>query len=392
MTDSRLIYLDAFATTPVAPEAIAALARQLAAPGNPHSSHAAGAQAWAAVDHARAAVADLIGADRQEVFLTSGATEANNIAILGWARAAARAGSTRRTIVTSTIEHPSVYEAAAALQAEGFRHLCAPVDRDGRLDLIGLKAILAEDTLLLSVMMANNITGVIQPVSEAARLARAAGALVHVDAAQAAGKIPIDVYGLDIDGLSLSSHKLYGPAGVGALFVSAASILRPEPLVFGGGQESGLRPGTLPAGLIVGFGAAATVAARCLDWDARHLATLADRFRAELASRKIRFASIGSSNYTLPGAMNISFVGCRADDLVERLASHVAISSGSACSFGQIDTAPALRAMRLTEDMARSAVRIYFHRYSTEQDAVDAARLIAEAVRAVRLATGDTVQ
>lgn len=386
------IYLDAFATTPIAPEALVSLTEQLRRPGNAHSPHAAGAWAAGAVERARRAVGQLIGADPQEIVFTSGATEANNLAILGLARAAAAGGSLRRTIITSSIEHPSVLGPAAALESEGFRHLKAPVKRDGRLDLRALRALLNEDVLFVAVMAANNITGVLQPVAEIARMARETGALVHVDAAQATGKVPLDVSAWEVDSLSISGHKLYGPPGIGALFLASTSPFVPLPIVYGGGQERALRSGTLPAALIAGLGAAVEVALRRMDEDAIRLRAMEVRFCDALAARQVRYQLNGSAEYRLPGAMNLAIPGVAADHLVESLSRRIAFSTGSACASGHISIAPTLKSMSIPDAIARSSMRIYFNRYSDERDADRAAEAIAEAVLKQPLAPGGVVQ
>jgi cysteine desulfurase len=386
------IYLDGFATMPIAPEALDALNAQLGRVGNPHSPHLAGAQAHAAVDKARISVAHLLGANPEEITFTSGATEANNLAILGWARAAAKAGDPRRQIVTSSIEHPSVLEAAAALTSEGFSHRLVPVGADGRVALSDLEAMLSDETLLVAVMAASNITGVLQPITDVAELARAAGALLHVDAAQAAGKIAFDVHGWEADSVSLSGHKLYGPPGVGALFVSTAAPVKPDPLVHGGGQEAGLRPGTVPAALVAGFGAAAEVARRDMVGHAGHLRQLEAAFLEALGERQIRFVINGDGDQRIPGALNIALVGIDADDIVERLSAEVLLSTGSACSSGQIDVAPTLRFMGIDERRARSSLRVCFNRYLTLNDALSASHQISAACRSAALATGEAVQ
>lgn len=386
------IYLDGFASMPIAPEALDALTSAIARVGNPHSPHLAGAKAHALVSQARLSVAKLIGSDPEEIIFTSGATEANNLAMLGWARAAASAGERRRTIVTSSIEHPSVLEAANALVAEGFTHKLAPVGADGQVDLLALEAMLTSDTLLVAVMAASNITGIIQPIDRIARLAHDAGSLVHVDAAQAAGKIAIDVHHWGVDSLSLSGHKLYGPPGIGALFVSTSAPYTPAPVAHGGGQERGLRPGTVPAALIASLGAAAEVAGRKLTAHGDRLRHLEATLLEELSSRQIRIAVVGGNSARLPGALNIVIIGTNADDLVERLSASVFLSTGSACSFGQIAVPPTLRAMGIGDDYARSALRICFNRYLSEDDARRAAHQIAAASFSAALATGDVVQ
>lgn len=386
------IYLDAFATTPIAPEALEALNVQLRHTGNPHSPHVAGAQAMNAVERARRSVADLIGADPQEIVFTSGATEANNLAVIGWARAAARAGIARRTLVTSSVEHPSVLEAAASMTLEGFRHVVAPVNSDGILDLSALATLLNEDTLLLAVMAANNVTGVLQPIEEAVRLARAVGALVHVDGAQAAGKIGVDVTAWDVDSLSLSSHKVYGPSGAGALYVSATAQLKPAPIVHGGGQEGGMRSGTVPAALLAGFGKAVDIARSQMARDAEHLRHLEATFLQTLADRQVHYRINGAREHRLPGAMNIALIGTVADDLVQKLSSRLSVSTGSACSSGQIAVAPTLTEMGIDETMSRSSLRIYFNRYLSVGDAREAALEIASVAHPAALATGDVLQ
>jgi cysteine desulfurase len=386
------LYLDGFATMPIAPEALEALNARLARVGNAHSPHLAGAQAHEAVEIARRSVSQLVGADPGEIVFTSGATEANNLAILGWAKAAALAGDPRRTIVTSSIEHASILEAADALAAEGFRHRVTPVGRDGQVDLRALEAVLSEDTLLVSVMAASNITGVLQPIASIASLVRRIGALLHVDGAQAAGKIAVDVHAWEVDSFSLSGHKLYGPPGIGALYVSATAPFKPAPVVHGGGQERGLRPGTVPAALIAGLGAAAHVAHRDMGPHGDHLRRLESVFLAALGERQVRFSINGDDSRRIPGAFNIVIVGADADDLVERLSAKVFLSTGSACSSGQIDVSPTLRAMGIDDDMARSSLRICFNRYMSEAEAADAAHEIATVRRSSALATGDLVQ
>lgn len=387
----KAVYLDAQASTPIAPEALAALTERLAAPGNPHSPHVAGAQAYEAIARARATLADLIGASPAEIIFTSGATEANNMAILGFARAAAVA-STRRTIVTSAIEHPSVLETVSALRSEGFVHRIAPVGGDGRVDLAALAKLIDADTLLVCVMAANNVVGVIQPVAEVAALARAAGALVHCDAAQAGGRIALDVFDLDVDSLSLSAHKMYGPPGVGALYLSAAAPLRPAPITFGGGQEHGLRPGTAPAALIASFGAAAGLVRAHRQADAGHAEGLAARFVSTLKDLQVRFSQNGSDLHRVPGALSIAVANMDAQELSERISTEVAISTGSACSSGQMTVSPVLVAMGIDGAVARSSVRLCFHRYSTEAEADRAALAFARAVREAALAPGSFVQ
>lgn len=369
------IYLDGHATTPLAPEARDAMMSAWQHVGNAGSPHSAGARVSAAVEQARAAVARLVGADPSELIFTSGATEANNLAILGVARQAGP--SARSRVVVSAIEHKAVLEPARSLRQEGFEVVEAPVGQLGRVDLDELRKLVDERTLLISIMAANNETGVLQPVAEAAAIAHGVGALVHCDAAQAIGKIPFDVLDLDLDYVSISAHKLYGPFGMGALFISA-SALRPAPLVFGGGQEGGLRAGTLPGPLCAGFGAAADLAAKRLSLDTKHCRDLCERFLGELKSKGVSFVLTGGDAARVPGSLALQLKGVDGEQLVDRLARDVHFSTGSACNSGEIQTSHVLRAMGLTPDEARSSVRLLFGRYNTVTEALTAARLLAE--------------
>jgi cysteine desulfurase len=359
--------------------------------GNPGSPHAAGARAAAVVSGARRAVADLIGAAPSEVVFTSGATEANNIAIQGVARAAARRDDPRRRILVSSIEHKSVLESARGLAAEGFEVVEIPATRLGVVDLDALGALLLTPTLLVSIMLANNETGIIQPVEEAARLAHDAGALIHTDGAQAVGKEPVDVLDLDIDYLSLSAHKMYGPMGVGALFVSA-SAPKPAALQRGGGQEQGIRSGTEPAPLLAGFGAAANLARQRLAEDQAHGLALTDRLLTDLRRRQIRCVKLVEGAPTLSGALSLRLDRISADDIVQKLAHTVALSTGSACTNGQILQSHVLQAMGLAQDESTSVIRLYCGRYNTEAEIDAAAAMIAHAVGELALATGDVRQ
>lgn len=382
------IYLDGHATTPLAPEARDAMLAAWSCTGNANSPHSAGAIAAMAVDNARGAVARLIGADPSEIVFTSGATEANNLALLGVARAAVAAGDPRRRVMVSAVEHKAVLEPARALRREGFDVVEVPVDHHGQIDLEEFARLLDENTLLVSVMAANNEIGVIQPVKKVSAIARPFGALIHCDAAQAAGKIALDVFALDVDYMSLSAHKLYGPIGVGALYVSATAP-RPQPLVFGGAQESGVRSGTLPVALIAGFGAAAELATLNLDYDAQYARTLARRFAEELVNQHVDFDIVCAASDRLPGSLSLQIIGIDADELVGALAHDVLISTGSACNSGQIEPSHVLRAIGLTHEQARSTVRVLFGRYNSRQDATDAATLFAHACTEVRLFNGN---
>jgi len=386
-----LIYLDGFATTPLAPEAREAMLSAWALPGNPGSPHRAGAKAARAVADARAAVAELIGASPAEVVFTSGATEADNLAIVGVARRMVSERPERRRIVVSAVEHKAVLEPAQALAAMGFEIIIAPVDATGRLDLGAFGDLLDDQTLMVSVMAANNETGVLQPLQDVSTLARRVGALVHCDAAQAAGKIPIEVVGLDLDYVSLSAHKLYGPVGVGALFVSAVAP-KPHPLQRGGGQEQGLRSGTEPAPLQAGFGAAATLAREGLEDDGQHGRRLARRLHAGLDERQVRFDLTTQDAPVIPGTLSIALRDADADDVVLRLSNEVCLSTGSACTRGQVSSSHVLKSMGYSEADARHILRVFCGRYNTEAEIDRTAALIASAVRRSALAPGELRQ
>ncbi len=348
-------------------------------PGNASSPHVAGERAARLVAYARESVATLIGATSAEVIFTSGATEANNLALLGTATPAA----IRRKIIVSAIEHKSILEAAVHLEKSDFEIILAPVDRHGRIELARIEALVDEHTLLVSLMAANNETGVLQPVAEVVALAHACGALVHCDGAQAVGKIPIDVFDLDVDYLSLSSHKMYGPMGIGALYVSS-NAPRLAPQSFGGGQQGGLRAGTEPVPLIVGFGEAARVAARDLDAIGAYTRALASQLLTALSNRQVRCHPITGDHLTVPGSLALQFVGVNAEDLCASVSRHVSMSTGSACTSGQLRMSHVLESMGLSAHEAGSVVRIFCHRYLTDAEIAEAADAIAEVVHRER--------
>lgn len=373
------IYLDGHSTTPLAPESLDAMAPWWhAQAGNPHSPHLTGMLASQAVERARSDIASLVGADPQELVFTSGATEANNIAIRGTALAALEAGIDRREIVVSAIEHKSVLASAGSLRNAGFQIIEAPVDGNGVVDIPALERLVSERTLLVSVMAVNNEVGSIQPLADVVRISRAAGALVHVDAAQAVGKLDLDCAEFDL--ASLSSHKMYGPMGIGALFVSAASQLRPLPVLFGGSQEAGIRPGTLPTPLAVGFGMAAKVSRTRLDADAAHSRNLSALFLEELRSRQVQFVANVPEQNRVPGSLSLRFPGNEAMSVISRSGDRIAISEGSACTSGQITASHVLLHMGLTQTEASETVRLYFSRYNSEADAAEAAVVLSEIV------------
>ncbi len=380
MTGKPPIYLDNQATTRCDPRVLAAMLPWFAEEyGNPHSvEHAMGRRAEAAVEVARAEVAALIGAEPREIAFTSGATESNNMAIKGAARFARGRDSARRRIVTIATEHKCVLESVGDLAAEGFEPVFLPVGRDGLLDSDRLRDALRTPTLLVSVMAVNNEIGVIQDNSTIAALARQGGALFHTDAAQATGKIPLDATGWGIDLLSLSGHKLYGPKGVGALFVRRRPRVRLAPLFSGGGQERGLRSGTLPAPLIIGLGEACRIARAEMAEEAARIAALRDRLLVRLTAAIPGLRVNGSISARVPGNLNLTFPDTTAAELMARTPD-LCLSTGSACSSAEIEPSYVLRALGLPDSEAARTLRIGIGRFTSAAEIDLAAALLAAA-------------
>ncbi|MDY0969080.1 cysteine desulfurase family protein [Sphingomonas sp. CFBP9021] len=372
------VYLDGFATTPLAPEARDAMIVASSHPGNAGSPHYAGARASAILDQARHDVAALIGANASEIVFTSGATEADNLAVRGIAMRALKSGNSRRKIIVSAIEHKAVLEAAESLRTAGFSVRHAPVNAEGIVDIDVIEGMIDAETLLVSIMLANNETGALQPVGEVAAIAHRSGALLHCDAAQAVGKIPVDVDELDVDYMSISAHKMYGPMGVGALYV-ASGAPKPVPLSFGGGQESSIRPGTEPTYLLAGFGAAARLAEKRLQEDMTHSRELADAFRSGLVAEGLSFDPTTGDMAVLPGTVSIVVHGAEGDGLVSSLSPFASVSTGSACTSGQVMPSHVLIAMGFSQVVANSVVRLYFGRYNTTADVLTIAPAFAKA-------------
>jgi cysteine desulfurase len=369
-----VIDLDHNATTPIDPAVLDAMWPFLAREhGNPSSDHALGRRAKAAVDTARAEVASLIGAQPDEIVFTSGGTEADHLAVRGVAGAAP---PERRELVISAVEHPAVNAACAA--AQGFRTVVTPVTPTGVVDLAALERAVHPRTALVSVMLANNETGVIQPVAAVAGLAHAVGAPIHTDAAQAAGKIPIDVDELGVDLLTIAGHKLYAPKGVGALYVRRGTALRP--VVEGGGQEHGRRAGTEAVHQLVGLGVAARVARERLAKERVRIGALRDRLQAALVAALPGLTVTGSDTPRLPNTLHVVVPGVRAVDLLPAV-PEVAASAGAACHAGEDRPSVVLLAMGVDARRALGAVRLSLGRGTTESDVDHAARLLATAAR-----------
>ena len=381
---NRPVYLDNQATTRCDPRVLDVMLPFFTERyGNPHSAeHAMGQDAEAAVETARAQVAALVNADPKEIVFTSGATESNNIAIKGAARFAARftapGGNDRRRVVTVATEHTCVLESDADLADEGFEPIFLPVRQDGLLDPATLRDALATPTLLVSVMAVNNEIGVIQDIPMLAAIAKEAGALFHTDIAQAAGKIPLDLTAWRVDLASISGHKLYGPKGIGALFVRRRPRARLAPLFSGGGQERGLRSGTLPAPLVVGLGEACRLAQADLTEDTARIAALRARLLDRLRQHIPGITLNGSMHHRIAGNLNLTFPDATATDLMAR-APDLCVSTGSACSSAEIEPSYVLRSIGLSPDQADRTLRIGIGRFTSAADIDYAAAALAAA-------------
>ena len=374
------IYLDYNSTTPVDPRVLAAMLPYLAENfGNANSIHSSGQRARAAVDAARQAVAELLGAKAAEIVFTCGGTEADNLAIFGIVNPC---DQPRKHVVTTAIEHHAVLNTAQALEKQGVDVTYVPVSREGIVDPGDIREAIRPETVLLSVMLANNEIGTIQPIEEIGRIAAEEDVYFHCDAVQAAGKMAIDVRKLGVDLLSISGHKLYAPKGVGALFVKAGTEL--GPMFFGGHHERDRRPGTENVPGIVGLGKAAQLAMENLDADAPRLAALRDRFEnALLALPGVRVN--GSVRERAPNTSNLSFDAAGGEALVIALdLQGVMCSSGAACSSGAVEPSHVLTAIGLTPDQARSSLRFSLGRPTTEQVIDEAIRIIPPVVERLR--------
>lgn len=379
----RPIYMDYAATTPLDPQVAQAMSACLTLEGdfgNPSSAtHAYGRQARVKVEAARAQIAALIGAQPEEIVLTSGATESDNLALLGVARSCADRG---RHVITSRIEHKAVLDPARHLEKEGVQVSYLSPDRTGRISLDEVRSALRPDTVLVSIMHVNNEIGVIQDVAAIGVLCRERGVVFHTDAAQAAGKIPIDVRCLPVDLMSFTAHKLYGPKGIGALFVRRAARPWIQPLTYGGGQERGLRPGTLPTHQIVGFGVACELAAALLPQEQVRLTELRERLERELGALGGIHVN-GEGAPRVPGILNLSFEGVEGESLVTAL-QELALSTGSACNSASEAPSYVLRALGRDTQLAQSSLRFSLGRFSSGSDVDTAVAAVSREVQRLR--------
>ena len=372
------IYLDYQATTPMDPRVLEAMMPYFTHKfGNPHSrSHSYGWEAEEAVEKARAQVAKLIGADEKEVIFTSGATESNNLAIRGVAEFYK---DRKNHIVTTVTEHKCVLDTCRHLEQQGFEVTYLPVQKNGLIDLDVLRAAVTDKTVVVSIMAVNNEIGVIQPLAEIGKICREKKAFFHTDAAQAAGKIPLDVEAMSIDLMSISGHKIYGPKGIGALYVRRKPRVRLVPLIVGGGQERGFRSGTLPTPLCVGIGEAAEIAMKEMDAESKRLAKLQARMLKGLNAKLTDIHVNGDLEHRIPGNLNIGFAYVEGESLMMGIKG-LSVSSGSACTSASLEPSYVLRALGVEEDMAHTSLRIGLGRFTTEQE-VDTA--VEELVRHV---------
>ena len=376
------IFLDHNSTTPVAPEVIEAIRLHLLGPpGNPASrTHSHGWSARDILEESRSSVARLIGARPREVILTSGATEANNLAILGCAAAAQHPGH----LVTCATEHRSVLDPVKLLERQGWRVTRLATAGDGTLHPETLESVLADDTVLVTVMLANNETGVILPIADISRLCRQRGILFHTDAAQAIGKIPVDCEQLGVDMMSISGHKMYAPQGIGALRVrSGIRQNRIAPILHGGGQEGGLRGGTVAVGLTVALAAAAELCRREINEEGTRLEQLTRRLWSRLREDISGIERNGAVEPCLPGTLNLSIAGVETGSLLLAL-PEISLAAGSACTSAELEPSHVLRAMGIRGSRARSAIRISLGRGSTRQEIDYTVSRIAQAVEALR--------
>ncbi|MBQ0744206.1 MAG: IscS subfamily cysteine desulfurase [Pseudomonas sp.] len=379
------IYLDYAATTPVDPKVAEKMVACLTLDGNfanPASrSHVYGWRAEEAVENARRQVADLVGADPREIIWTSGATESDNLAIKGVAHARADRG---RHIITSQIEHKAVLDSCHQLEREGFEVTYLKPGADGLITPEQLRAELREDTVLVSLMHVNNEVGTINDIAALGAVAHAGGALMHVDAAQSTGKLPIDLRSLPVDLMSFCAHKTYGPKGIGALFVRRDPQLKLEALIHGGGHERGMRSGTLATHQIVGMGESFALAAQLMEADNQRIAQLRDRLLAGLA--ELPGVSLnGSAEQRVPHNLNLAFAGVDGELLLLAL-KDLAVSSGSACNSASVEPSFVLRAMGVPDPLAHSSLRLSLGRFTTQEDIDQAATMLCQVVARLRQA------
>ena len=376
------IYMDNHATTPVDPRVLDAMLPYFREEfGNAASrSHVFGWNAERAVEQAREQVAAVIGASGREIVWTSGATESDNLAIKGAAEFYRDRGN---HIVTAVTEHKAVLDTCKRLEKSGFEVTYLPVERDGRVNPQAVANALTDKTIVVSIMLANNEVGTINPVAEIGQVVKARGAVFHIDAVQGVGKIPFDVTTTHADLVSLSAHKMYGPKGVGALYVRRKPRVRITPIIDGGGHERGMRSGTLNVPGIVGFGKAAEISAAEMPEESKRLLALRERLRLGIEARVPNTVLNGSLEYRLPGSLNMSFAYVEGEALMMAL-KDVAVSSGSACTSASLEPSYVLRAMGVPVEMAHTSIRFGLGRFNTEEEVDYVIDLVTQKVKKLR--------
>lgn len=376
------IFMDYQSTTPCDPRVVEKMLPYFTEKfGNPHSrSHAFGWEAEAATEVAREEVARLINADAKEIIFTSGATEANNIALKS---VGAFYKDKKNHIITVVTEHKCVLDSARHMEQEGFEVTYLPVQVNGLIDLEQLKAAIKPTTLMVSVMGVNNEIGVIQPLAEIGKITRERGVLFHTDCAQAFGKIPLDVEAMNIDLMSISAHKMYGPKGVGALYVRRRPRVRLEALFSGGGQERGMRSGTLPTPLVVGFGEAARIAREEMQGEAERIRYLSDKFLKAVMDDVPDVFMNGDREQRWPGCINLSFAYIEGESMIMAI-KNLAVSSGSACTSASLEPSYVLRSIGVNEELAHTSIRFGIGRFTTEAEIDEAIKIVTGSIEKLR--------
>ncbi len=379
------IFMDSQSTTPVDPRVLEAMIPYFTEKfGHPASrNHPFGWEAEGGVDVAREQIAKLIGArDPKEVIFTSGGTEAINLALKGVVEMYREKGN---HIVTTTIEQRATLDVCKRLERQGVEVTCVPVGRDGLVDVEAVRAALTDKTILISIMFANNEIGTIQPVAELGKLAKEKGVIFHTDATQAVGKVPVDVEAMGVDLLSATAHMLYGPKGVGALYVRRKNPrVRIAPMVDGGGHERGMRSGTVPVPLVVGFGRAAEICREVMAEEGKRLAALRDRLQEQILSKVDEAYVNGHPSLRLPHNLNISFAYVEGESVLMGLNKEAALASGSACTSATLEPSYVISALGVDSELAHSSIRFGLHRFTTEEEVDFVARKTVEVVQRLR--------
>lgn len=375
------VYLDHQSTTPVDPRVVQAMLPYFTEKfGNPHSrSHKYGWEAEEGMEEARKNIADLINANPKEIIFTSGATESNNLAIKGVARFYKER---KNHIITCVTEHKCVLDSCRHLEEEGFKITYLPVQPNGLIDLKQLEDAITDQTSIVSIMAVNNEIGVIQPLKEIGKICRAKGVFFHTDAAQAFGKIPLDVIDMNIDLLSISGHKIYAPKGIGALFVGRNPRVRLDAMIHGGGQERGMRSGTVPTAMAVALGEAAKIAKTEMVEESKRLTKLTNIFMDEIMQIPEVFLN-GDAVHRIPGNLNISFSCIEGESMIGAI-KDIAVSSGSACTSASLEPSYVLRALGVDEELAHTSIRFGFGRFTTEEEVRFAIKCVKNAIDKLR--------